>query len=380
MTVNERRIRLALMALVEEKYRELISGRSRGALANGARFALSLLSVLYGCLITGRNAYYRLVRPAARRVACPVVSIGNITVGGTGKTPVAAHVTNLLLRRGRRAAVILRGYKGAAIQFDAEQREAAIVRWRKESDEALVLKRRCPQAMVLVNPDRVAAARQAVERDADVIVLDDAFQHRRIARDLDIVLVDATEPFGYGKLLPRGLLREPIRSLRRADLIILTRADQIDETSRGVLIGRLERLSAGRPVITAVHRATGFTDVKGHEVTVEDRSAIQAVIFAGIANFESFRRTIDGLGISVLAAYQYPDHHDYSSQEVAALSDVAMTLEANVLFTTEKDAVKLVGRWPEGGCRLLVVRLDIEFPAEGDKILAEAVDAAMKQS
>jgi len=145
------------------------------------------------------------------------------------------------------------------------------------------------------------------------------------------------------------------------------------------LIGRLQRLSDGRPVIPAVHRIVGFSDVKGQDVAVEDLSAIQAVIFAGIANFESFRKTIDGLGVRVLAAYQYPDHHDYSSQEITALADVATTLEANVLLTTEKDAVKLVGRWSEGGCRLLVVKLNIEFDAEGDKILSDVIDEVLKR-
>ena len=367
------------MALLADKYVNLISGRSRGALADLARVSLWLLSLAYRAVVAVRNAWYGLIPPAVRRIPGSVFAVGNITVGGTGKTPMAACLANLLLQRGLRVAIVLRGYKGGAIQFDADQRDEAIVRWRKESDEALVLKRRCPRAMVLVNPDRVAAARRAVAAGAEAVVLDDAFQHRRIARDLNIALVDATQPFGYGHLLPRGLLREPTRSLRRADLIVLTRADQIDDASRNVLIGRLQRLSAGRPVISAAHRIVGFTDVKGSDVTLNDLSAMQAVIFAGIANFESFRKTIEEVGVRVVAAYQYPDHHDYRADEIAALADVAGTLEANVLLTTEKDAVKLVGRWPDEGCRLLVAKLDIEFDSDGERVLEGMLERTLSR-
>ncbi|MBN2560984.1 MAG: tetraacyldisaccharide 4'-kinase [Phycisphaerae bacterium] len=365
------------MAFLDEKYLDLISGRSRGLSADLARGALRLLSIPYWCVVAARNAFYDLIKRSAHRIPRRVISVGNLTVGGTGKTPVAAHIANLLLARDRRLAIILRGYKGHVIQFDDEQRDQAVSIWRKESDEAMVLKRLCPRATVLINPDRVAAARRAMAKGAEVIVLDDGFQHRRIARDIDIVLVDATAPFGYGHLLPRGLLREPTRSLRRANLIILTRSDQIDATNRDLLLRRLRRVSNGRPVIQAAHRIVGFTDVKGGEVTVDDPSVMQAVIFAGIASFESFRQSVEAIGVRVLAAYRYPDHHDYTREEIAALADVATNLEANVMLTTEKDAVKLVGRWPEEGCRLLVLRLDIEFDGEGDRVLTDAIDTLL---
>jgi tetraacyldisaccharide 4'-kinase len=365
------------MTFLSEKYLNLVSGRAQGLLADLARGLLSLASIPYLCVILARNAYYDLVKRSARPIPRPVISVGNITVGGTGKTPVAARLANLLLERGRRVAVLLRGYKGRPIQFDDEQREAAVGRWRKESDEAMVLRRRCPRAMVMVDPDRSASARRALAKGADALVLDDGFQHRKVARDLNVVLIDATAPFGHGHLLPRGLLREPTRSLRRADILILTRCDQIDETDKRLLLRRLRQVSGGKRVIQAVHRIVGFTDVKGKAVEVEDPSVMQAVIFAGIANFESFRCSVEALGVRVLAAYEYPDHHDYTRQEMAGLADVAMNLEANVILTTEKDAVKLVGRWDEGGCRLLVLQLEIEFDAQGDKILVDAIDAAL---
>jgi tetraacyldisaccharide 4'-kinase len=365
------------MASLRAKYLDLVSGQHQGLLPDLARGVLRLLSIPYVCLIMGRNAYYDLIKRSAQRVSRPVISVGNITVGGTGKTPLAAHVANLLSRRRLKVALLLRGYKGRAIQFDDEGRDLALTKWRKESDEAMVLRRRCPKTPVFVDPDRLAAAGRAIAQGAEVLVLDDAFQHRRIARDLDIVLVDATAPFGHGHPLPRGLLREPTRSLRRADLIILSHSDRISQTDTTLLLRTLRRLSGDRPVIRAAHRITGFEDLKGHEVSVEDRTAMQAVIFAGIANFEGFRKSVEKLGIRVMAAYQYPDHHDYTAEELAGLTDTAANLEANVILTTEKDAVKLIGRWPEEGCRLLVPVLDIEFLDEGDKILARALDEVL---
>jgi len=375
------------MGVLRPHYFEIISGRRQGLSFDLIRGLLSLLSVPYFCCVGIRNAYYRLIKAAARRFPLPVISVGNITVGGTGKTPVAAHIANMLIQRHRKVAVLLRGYKGRSIQLDDPQRNQLSQRWQMESDEALVLQRRCPQARVIVAPDRVAGARQAADRGCNAIVLDDGFQHRRIARDLDIVLVDGTAPFGYERLLPRGLLREPLMALGRADIIVLTRSDEIDKTNRSLLLLRLKHLSGGKPVIQARHRITGFTDVKGHAVPV-DATVMQAVIFAGIANFESFRRTVEGLGVQVLAAYQYPDHHDYTQEELAGLHDVAVGLEANVILTTEKDAVKLIGRWTEGapawsdlpeGCRLLVLRLEIEFDAESEKILNDAVDRVLER-
>ncbi len=364
------------MSFLRTRYLNLIAGRTHGALFDFMRGLLGLLSVPYLAVIVMRNAYYSVLR-RGRRLPVPVVSIGNITVGGTGKTPTAAKVANMLVRRGRRPALILRGYKGKPIQFDEEKRNQAAELWRKESDEALVLKRQCPQAGVFVNPNRLAAAQEAIDRRHDAIVLDDAFQHRRVARNLDIVLVDATRPFGYGHLLPRGLLREPSRSLRRADLIVLTRSDQINDTDRSLLLRRLKRVSNDAPIIRAVHRITGFTDIKGKPVEDVSPADMQAVVFAGIANFEGFRHSVESLDINIAAAYEYPDHHDYTRKEIEALCDVAVGLEANVILTTEKDAVKLVGRWSDEGCRLLVLRLDIEFVDDDEAVMSDLIDAAI---
>lgn len=358
-------------------YFDIISERRSGLLFDLARMALSVASVPYGAAVVLRNLYFDLLKGKAFRVERPVISVGNLTTGGTGKTPVTARVSRLLEERRLTIAILLRGYMARGARRHAGDEDAAPEKWSSHSDEALVLKRQCPRAIVLVNPDRAASARRAVAEGADVILLDDGFQHRRLARDLDIVLVDATLPFGYGHILPRGLLREPASSLRRAGLVIVTRSNEIDHAARGLLLGTLRRVSGGKPIIEARHAPAGFTDMKGRGVEGLSPAEVQAVIFAGIANFESFRRGVEGLGVRVLAAYQFPDHHDYTDDEITGLQRAALDLEANAVLTTEKDAVKLVGRWDENALRLLVLGLEIEFVGDGLATLNEVLDRAM---
>ncbi len=358
------------MSVRRTQYLDLIHGRRHGPHHDALRAMLAGLAVLYRGLIGTRNLYYTLLSAARRRVNAPVISVGNITVGGTGKTPMAAHVAQMLVDRGRRPAILTRGYMGAAARADGS------VERRMESDEALVLKRRCPGATIVIHPDRVAGARAAIEKGCDVMVLDDGFQHRRLERDIDLVLVDATAPFGLGRMLPRGLLREPVSALRRADLIALTRSDQIDPSDRMLLVSRLKRISGDKPILFAKHAIVGVEDVRGQPVASE-LTSIQAVVFAGIANFESFRRTVEELGVRVLAAYEYPDHHAYTQEELTGLVDVAQSLEANAVLTTEKDAVKIADDWDEAGCRLLVLRLEIAIDEEGERVLASAIDRVL---
>jgi tetraacyldisaccharide 4'-kinase len=198
-----------------------------------------------------------------------------------------------------------------------------------------------------------------------------------MARDLEIVLIDATAPFGHGRMLPRGLLREPLAALRRADVVVLTRSNEADATAKADILRAISKASGGKPVAQASHKITGYLDVKGRPVAA-DPTSMQAILFAGIGNFQGFRRCVDRLGVRVLAAYEYPDHHYYSTEEIEGLVDVATTLEANVLLTTEKDAVKLVGRWNDERCRLLALHLEIEFDATGDRILTAALDRVLK--
>ncbi|MCA9254138.1 MAG: tetraacyldisaccharide 4'-kinase, partial [Phycisphaerales bacterium] len=334
---------------------------------------------VYGLVMRIRNIYYDIFPGAVTRAGVPVISIGNITVGGTGKTPMTVEIAQRIVARDHRVAVLTRGYKSEQ-RVKASAAAPGGVVGEPESDEAMLLRRNCPQAMVVIHPKRVLGAQAATEAGAEVLVMDDGFQHRKLGRDFDIVLVDAIAPFGYGAILPRGLLREPRSSLRRADLIVITRSDQITDNERKLLRGRIERIADRPPIVEASHRIVEFADLRGERVPLDRAEAMRAVIFAGIANFEGFRRSVEELGVEVAAAYEYPDHHEYASDEIAGLRDVAETLEANAILTTEKDAVKLENRWQDGVCRLLVLKLAIEFDADGDRILETRLDALLARA
>ena len=366
------------MPHVSSRYLKLVDRQSGGAGASLALAGLGLLSAPYRMIVAARNAWYDWVPGAVHRPERPVISIGNITVGGTGKTPMTAKLAHLLIARGLKVAILTRGYKGA-IAFDDERREDAVAELSAASDEAQVLRRRCPQARVYVSPNRAQSAEAAVAEGADCLLLDDGFQHRRLARDFDIVLIDATRPFGHKRLLPGGLLREPLSNLSRAGLVILTRSDEVPEATRTDISRTIQRASDARPLIYAVQRINGFLDIKGRTVAHADPAAMQAIIFAGIGNFESFRRCVERLGIKTLAAYEFPDHHHYTTDEISGLADTASAMDANALLTTEKDAVKLVGRWSYERCPLWALNLEVEFLGEGDRILAEMVDQALRR-
>lgn len=361
------------MTMLERQYLELLSGQRTGPLAATCRGLLWLLSLGYSALIRLRNIWYSTIPGVTHQADCPVISVGNITVGGTGKTPMTIKLARMCSEKGRQAGIILRGYKGGELDDTAGGHKQA-----RTSDEAMLLKRHCPEAKIFIEADRVAAAREATKFGCNAIVLDDGFQHRRLKRALDIVLIDSTQPFGHGYVLPRGLLREPLGSLRRAHLIVLTRSDCIDISARALIVRSIRKYAGDIPVLMSEHRIIGFGDLEGRPVTVEDPKVMQAVIFAGIANFESFRHSVEQLGIHVVAAYQYPDHHAYSSEEIDGLVQTAANVEANVLLTTEKDAVKLSGRWPIQGCRVLVLRLEMQLTGDSEQVLAQALDTALK--
>lgn len=364
------------MAAVSLRFLELISRQRGGLLFDLARGGLLVLSMPYLAAVTLRNAMYDYVPGRVHRVSRPVISVGNITVGGSGKTPMVAWIAGRLIERGVQPALLLRGYKSTRVASGAGASQSPDA-WRSESDEALVLKRLCPTAAVVIDPDRVAGARRAIAGGAQAVVLDDGFQHRRIGRDLDIVLIDATRPFGYGHLLPRGLLRESTRALRRASLIVLTRGDEVDDSTRQLLMATLRRVSGNKPVVHARHKCTGFVDLNGRTVPDAEPSAMRAVVFAGIANFESFRRGLERGGVKILASYQYPDHHAYSREEIDALLNVAAELEANAIITTEKDAVKLEGRWKDVKYPLLSPRVGIDMDEESAAMVDAALHAAI---
>ena len=283
------------------------------------------MSIAWSAASRLRNGLFDLRISAVHPAPVPVVSVGNITAGGTGKTPVVAWLSNWFANRNIRVALLSRGYR--SLDDTA-------------NDEKLVLDQLCPGIPHVLQSDRVAgAATCAANHAAQVIVLDDGFQHRRLARDLDIVLVDATNPWGYGHLLPRGLLREPLSGLRRAHLIAVTRVDHVDDRALESIV---ERIAAIRSSGDHVRIAFPVYRVVNHDGWTRPLAAFQGKsvgAMCGIGNPAAFRRTLEQAGIAPTAFLVYPDHHHYSATD---LREVSVAMRAcDAVLTTQKDLVKI---------------------------------------
>ncbi len=324
------------MAPRTEYLLNLVSGRQRGVTAGLLRLGLRLASVPYGWAASVRNHLFDRGWKRREKVAVPVVSVGNLTVGGTGKTPCVEYVARFYRQMDLSVAILSRGY-GAE---------------HGPNDEALVLEENLPDVPHLQGADRVALARTAVEElESEVLVLDDGFQHRRLARDLDIVLIDATNPWGHGYLLPRGLLRESPRSLKRAGVVVLTRCDQAggDEVKR--IRARVAQLAHRAIVVETTHRPIGLFNGK-REAALDEMTGKSVAAFCGLGNPGAFRRTLTDLGANVCDFRTYPDHHPYSRDDVEELRRWARGQPADALvLTTQKDLVKL--RLPDLAARPL---------------------------
>jgi tetraacyldisaccharide 4'-kinase len=297
---------------------------------------LSAGSFGYGLGVWLRNRAYDAEWVRIERASIPVVSLGNLTTGGTGKTPFAAFVAHWFRERGVRVCFVSRGYGAETGQIN---------------DEALVLRQLCPDIPHLQNPDRVAATRRAAaELNSQLVILDDGFQHRRLARDLDIVLIDATNPWGYGRLLPRGLLREPVAAIRRAALVVITRIDQVSRPQVNAIRSEITRFHPQCAVAEVVFRPESLVNPSAISGSLENLRNRPVAAFCGIGNPESFRKSLEQSGLHLAAFRSYPDHHPYDRTEIDELALWADSSGADALVTTQKDIVKIglerLGRHP----------------------------------
>jgi len=307
-------------------YLDLIRGKRAGLTAALGRAGLRIAAWAYGAIVSLRNLGFDRGWLKSHRVRIPVVSVGNLTLGGTGKTPMVEWVARWFRRRGIRVAILSRGYG----------QEGGL------NDEGRVLEENLPDVPHLQGPDRVTLARIAVlEIETELIVLDDGFQHRRLARDVDLVLIDALEPFGLEHLFPRGLLREPVRSLGRASVVVLSRADLITPDGRAAIRSAAESVAGPLQWVEARHAPLCLVDLQGITSALDPLNDMSVAAFCGIGNPEGFRRTVVPLCRKLLDLRIFPDHHNYSASDVLALERWAEGLGANLVLTTQKDLVKL---------------------------------------
>lgn len=333
------------MWMSAEAYLALIRGERRGPFAALARAGLRAASWPYGLGVWWRNRSFDRGWKAVHRASVPVVSVGNLTLGGTGKTPCVEYVAAFYRDLGVPVTILSRGY-------GSEQ---------GRNDEAMVLEENLPDVPHLQGADRVDLATRAVEElEAELLVLDDGFQHRRLHRDLDVVLIDATVPPLHDRLFPRGTLREPVGGLRRAGAIVVTRADQVNSQSLEDLRRWLTTRFPEKPLAWSEHRPMELAGSDG-TAPVESLRGRPVGAFCGIGNPFAFRRTLEALGAAVTEFRTFPDHHGYTRADVDELRSWAGRLPKDAaIATTQKDWVKL--RTPDlAGRPLWAVRIGMAF-------------------
>jgi tetraacyldisaccharide 4'-kinase len=329
-------------------YHEIISGKKTALAADLARVGLGMLAPFYGLGVRLRNAMYDRHWARILRVPIPVVSLGNLTAGGTGKTPLAAFVARWFGDRGVRVCFISRGYRAGADGLN---------------DEARVLKAQCPDVPHLQTPDRVAAAFVAAEEsESQLVILDDGFQHRRLARDLDIVLIDASNPWGFDHLLPRGLLREPTTGLVRADLVVITRVDQVTREEIDNIRSRVTRIHPECAIVEAEFPATRLIDAGGRTQSIQTLAGMRVAAFCGVGNPAAFRASLERLSCIVVAFRSFADHYDYTPAAVDDLDNWSRELAVDAVVCTQKDLVK-IGAEQSGGHHLWAVEIGTHLVA-----------------
>jgi tetraacyldisaccharide 4'-kinase len=334
---------------------DILHDDSRPGILNPLLFLLYLLSLLYKEGVRLRNLLYDCGIFKTRKVGCKVISIGNITVGGTGKTPMVIMLANLLKGHGYKPAVLSRGYGGKnrnSINVVSDGRRI-FMEHDEAGDEPALIAGSLNDIPVITGRERYLTGKYAVDHmGADILILDDAFQHRSLYRDIDIVLLNDKRPFGNGFLLPRGTLREPAKALNRADVIVLTGSDrEVEEIA-------IDRGLPPVPIFRGYHRPKDL--VQGDTYPLEYLKGKTVCAFAGIADPESFKRTIISLGGEVVAFVRFSDHHRYTERDLKEIRRESLSHSAAITITTEKDGIKLTG-FPDFLCDIFLLRIEMKI-------------------
>lgn len=295
------------------------------------------ISKIYGFVVTTRIFFYKKGILKTVRFPVPVISVGNITVGGTGKTPVVEYISRYLQKKGKKVAILSRGYAAHIKQKNRSLSKDVC------NDEYLLLRENVPEIPNILNKNRIKGGLEAINLfQTEYLLLDDGFQHLKLARDIDIVTIDALNPFGYEQTFPRGLLREPLEGLKRADLIILTHADQCNQDAIAFITNRLHKIAGHVPVIETVHKPTCLEAAKDSALMdISCLSGKKVFGFCAIGNPMSFRKSMESLGAELVGFQVFPDHHVYTSSELEELNIEAQRVKPDAIIITQKDKVKL---------------------------------------
>ena len=354
---------------------------------------LQALSYIYGFGLRVNLWMYKAGILSARKLDCCVISIGNITVGGTGKTPTAQRVAMTIKKMGYRVAVLNRGYrahwdKPIGVVSDGEK---IYMTSYEAGDEAYLMAKTMPGVPVVIGRNRAVTGSYAVEKlHAEVIIMDDGFQHWQLKRDMDIVLVDTQNLFGNGVLLPGGAMREPLSHLNRADILLFTKSDRSSQLTRANLAESIRRYNKTAPIVESIHHTKEFVKIadryKGFQekpISLEELEGKRVVVFSAIGNPLSFEQNVSGCGLEIAEALRYPDHHDYDMPEMQYIGERARELRVDALITTGKDAVKIPTEfiYSNHEIPLYVMNMDIVIIRKEeifDSKLKETVETVLK--
>ncbi|MFC1674790.1 tetraacyldisaccharide 4'-kinase [Candidatus Omnitrophota bacterium] len=327
----------------------LATDKYRGFFTLLPKAVLWMLSLIYGSLVK-ILAFIYLFKP--QRLKAKVVSIGNITLGGSGKTPLVEFTVRLLTGQGRKVAVLSRGYK--------RRRQSG---WESMGDEPYMLEQKLGGIPVIIDKDRVRSANLAVDDyGVDTVILDDGMQQWRIKKDLEVVTIDATEPFGNGYLLPRGILREPLSALKRADIFVLTKTNLNPDIQD--IKDQLRRFNRKAPIVESAHKPIDLLPIDGPPeiVALEALKGKRATLLSGIADPDSFENLILSLGCKPVLHLRFPDHHRYSQRDINRAIADSQRNSIDTIITTQKDAVRLQGlQGAEIDVRFLALRIALEM-------------------
>ena len=324
-----------------------------------------------------------------RKLGCYVISLGNITVGGTGKTPTAQRLAHAIRAMGYRVVILNRGYRakwrgdvgivsdGRSLHMDATE----------AGDEAFMLAKHLPDVPVLIGPERYVTGSYAIEHfGAEVAILDDGYQHWQLERDMDILLIDAVNVFGNGYMLPRGTLREPISHIDRADVCLLTKVDQATDASRSYIKKIVRETNDRALLVESIHQPRCFVEISdwsdhlaSEGIDTSQMKGKRVMAVSAIGNPASFEQTLSGLGTVVIESLRFPDHHDYTVGEMLDVAGQAAVLGAEAVVITEKDAVKVppetqeqIGRQLNYHIPIYVLSVEVTF-RDGEKPLIDLI-------
>lgn len=350
---------------------KMVHGEAKGVLANIFMMVLYFFSFIYCQLLELKLTFYRWGLLKQYRLDCHVISLGNITVGGTGKTPTAQRLAVAIRDMGYKVVILNRGYRAkwkgeVGVVSDGEKIYMSAT---EAGDEAFLLAKNLPKVPVLIGADRAVTGRYAVEQlHADVVILDDGYQHWRLVRDLDILLIDAINIFGNNYMLPRGTLREPLDHLDRADVCLLTKVDQANSDACSIIKNTVKKYNEKALIVTSVHSPKYFVEVadwyKGasnHTTPIDSLKGKKVTAVSAIGNPASFEQTISDVGAEVIDSVRFADHHDYTMAEMQIIMDNAIECGSDALIITEKDLVKIPAEFIHSSRDLPVYVLSMEI-------------------